>query len=73
MEVISSIKYLNKYLEFNSIKEITLIPTMGNLHKGHLKLIEKAPINTLKIVSIYINKLQFNNLNDYDSYPRTTN
>ena len=73
MELISSIKDLYKYLEFNSHKKITLIPTMGNLHKGHLKLIEKAPANTLKIVSIYINKLQFNNLNDYDSYPRTTN
>jgi pantoate--beta-alanine ligase len=61
MELTSSIKDLYKYLESNSIKEITLIPTMGNLHKGHLKLIEKAPANTLKIVSIYINKLQFNN------------
>ena len=72
MELTSSIKDLYKYLESNSIKEITLIPTMGNLHKGHLKLIEKAPANTFKIVSIYINKLQFNNLTDYDSYPRTT-
>ena len=73
MELISSIKDLHKYLEFNSIQEITLIPTMGNLHKGHLKLIENAPANTFKILSIYINKLQFNNLNDYISYPRTTN
>ncbi len=73
MELTSSIKDLHRYLELNSIKEITLIPTMGNLHKGHLKLIEKAPANTFKIVSIYINKLQFNNLNDYDSYPRTIN
>jgi pantoate--beta-alanine ligase len=73
MELTSSIKDLHKYLEFNSNKKITLIPTMGNLHKGHLKLIEKAPTNTLKIVSIYVNKLQFNDSNDYDSYPRTIN
>ena len=73
MESTSSIKDLYKYLEFNSHKKITLIPTMGNLHKGHLKLIEKAPVNTLKIVTIYINKLQFNNSNDYDCYPRTIN
>jgi pantoate--beta-alanine ligase len=73
MESTSSIKDLYKYLEFNFNKKITLIPTMGNLHKGHLKLIEKAPANTLKIVSIYVNKLQFNDSNDYDSYPRTIN
>jgi pantoate--beta-alanine ligase len=72
MKLASSIKDLYKHLELNSIKEITLIPTMGNLHKGHLKLIEKAPTNTFKIVSIYVNKLQFNSLNDYDGYPRTT-
>ena len=71
MQSTSSIKDLYKYLEFNSNKKITLIPTMGNLHKGHLKLIENAPANTLKIVSIYINKLQFNDSNDYDCYPRT--
>jgi pantoate--beta-alanine ligase len=73
MESTYSINDLYKYLEFNSNKKITLIPTMGNLHKGHLKLIENAPANTLKIVSIYINKLQFNNSNDYDCYPRTIN
>ena len=73
MESTSSIKDLYKYLEFNSDKKITLIPTMGNLHEGHLKLIEKAPANTIKIVSIYINKLQFNNSNDYDCYPKTIN
>ena len=68
MESTSSIKDLYKYLEFNSNKKITLIPTMGNLHRGHLKLIEKAPANTLKIVSIYINKLQFNDLNETYSF-----
>lgn len=73
MESISSIKDLHKYLELNSNKKITLIPTMGNLHKGHLELIGEAPANTLKIVSIYVNKLQFNNSDDYDSYPRSIN
>ena len=73
MESISSIKDLHKYLELNSNKKITLIPTMGNLHKGHLELIGQAPANTHKIVSIYVNKLQFNNSDDYDSYPRSIN
>ena len=52
-------------------KKITLIPTMGNLHLGHLELIKNAPINTIKIVTIYVNKLQFDKLNDFINYPKT--
>ncbi len=44
---------------------------MGNLHNGHLSLIDKAmEIDSKKIVSIYINPLQFNNKDDFDKYPR---
>jgi len=52
-------------------KEISLIPTMGNLHDGHLGLIKKAPINSFKIVSIYVNHLQFDNKSDYINYPKS--
>ena len=53
-------------------KNISLIPTMGNLHDGHLELIKKAPINSFKIVTIYINPLQFDDKNDYINYPKNT-
>tara|TARA_Y100000389_G_C17464908_1_gene524660 strand:+ start:1833 stop:2663 length:831 start_codon:yes stop_codon:yes gene_type:complete len=52
-------------------KKITLIPTMGNLHSGHLELIKHAPKNTIKIVTIYVNRLQFDNSNDFINYPKT--
>lgn len=55
----------------NDIK-ITLIPTMGNLHKGHTSLIDTSDnIHSKKIVSIFINPLQFNNSRDFDSYPKS--
>ena len=51
--------------------KITLIPTMGNLHQGHQVLFSKAPNNTIKVVTIYVNPLQFNNNDDYQNYPRS--
>lgn len=53
-------------------KIIALIPTMGNIHTGHLKLIHKAQQkNTIIIVSIFINKMQFNCIHDFKQYPKT--
>jgi pantoate--beta-alanine ligase len=55
----------------HSGKKISLVPTMGSLHKGHLRLIEEAKIESeFVIVSIFINKKQFNQKADYNKYPR---
>ena len=54
--------------------ELALIPTMGNLHDGHLSLIRLAKQNASKIVAtIYVNPLQFGKNEDYKNYPRTEN
>lgn len=48
------------------------VPTMGNLHEGHMKLVRLArQQGDLTVASIFVNRLQFLPHEDFDSYPRT--
>ena len=67
-------KDLDKTLQRFSQKpgKLALIPTMGNLHDGHLSLIRLAKLNAVKtIATIFVNPLQFGKNEDYSKYPRT--
>jgi pantoate--beta-alanine ligase len=62
-ELVETLKKLNN---------IAFVPTMGNLHEGHLKLVEEALKKTKHVVvSIFINPLQFDSKDDFKNYPRT--
>jgi len=72
LKIITSIKDQKDYCNSLTKKgeKISLIPTMGNLHEGHEKLLSQAgAIKNNKIVSLFVNPLQFNDINDYKNYP----
>ena len=68
---ISEITQIVSDLQKNK-KQINLIPTMGNIHAGHLSLLTEAKkFDGINIVSIFVNPAQFNEENDFTNYPKT--
>ncbi|MDX2304083.1 MAG: pantoate--beta-alanine ligase [Microscillaceae bacterium] len=74
MQIFEDVSKIRAFLKKNTLinKKIGFVPTMGALHAGHLTLIERSVTeNDLTICSIYVNPLQFNNVEDLKKYPRT--
>jgi pantoate--beta-alanine ligase len=74
MEIFKQIAPLKAFLRDirQKGKSVGLVPTMGALHQGHLKLIAASKAsNDITICTIYVNPTQFNNPEDLQKYPRT--
>lgn len=74
MRTVHSLKELRSILKAyrQQDKTIALVPTMGNLHDGHISLVRKATeAADIVVTSIFVNPMQFGVHEDLDTYPRT--
>src|SRR5512133_460032 len=70
MKIIQTIAELRQHLR--AFRHPVLVPTMGNLHDGHMALMHQAkPLGDALVASIFVNRLQFLPHEDFDTYPRT--
>ncbi len=74
MKIVKNLSEISEIVSdlYKNQKKINLIPTMGNIHKGHLSLITEAnKFEGINLVSIFINPAQFNDVDDFKNYPKT--
>lgn len=74
MIVVETVTHLREHMQSwrRQGENLVFVPTMGNLHAGHLSLVRAArQYGRRVVVSIYVNPMQFDRSNDFNDYPRT--
>lgn len=74
MKIIKTVAELREVIKSYRLagERIAFVPTMGNLHAGHLKLVEAAKSASERtVISIFVNPTQFGHGEDFETYPRT--
>jgi pantoate--beta-alanine ligase len=70
MKLVHTLSDLRDHL--SAFRHPAVVPTMGNLHAGHLALVRQAkPLGDITVSTIFVNRLQFAPHEDFDTYPRT--
>nr|WP_295776416.1 pantoate--beta-alanine ligase [Rhodoferax sp.] len=70
MKLVHTLTDLRDHL--SAFRHPAVVPTMGNLHAGHLALVRQAkPLGDITVSTIFVNRLQFAPHEDFDTYPRT--
>ena len=70
MHVVHTLPDLREHL--SAYRHPSVVPTMGNLHDGHIALVRQAkPLGDVTVATIFVNRLQFAPHEDFDTYPRT--
>jgi pantoate--beta-alanine ligase len=70
MKIVQTLSDLRDHL--SAFRHPAVVPTMGNLHAGHLALVRQAkPLGDITVSTIFVNRLQFAPHEDFDTYPRT--
>ena len=70
MQIVHTVQDLRRALQ--AYRHPAVVPTMGNLHAGHLALVRHATtLGDVTVTTIFVNRLQFAPHEDFDTYPRT--